>query len=63
MNDITNFIKKYFHVNCLQDYVVMYNAKLIILELEVIPPIPDAMIPVDFCQNIEPENFTTNDMK
>ena len=41
----------------------MYNAKLIILELEVIPPIPDAMIPVDFCQNIEPENFTTNDMK
>ena len=32
----------------------MYNDTVIILKLEVITPIPDYMIPVDFCQNIEP---------
>ena len=30
----------------------MYNDKVIIRKLEVVPPIPDSMIPMDFCQKI-----------
>ena len=41
----------------------MYNDNTIIRKWEVINPITDAMIPVDFCQNSKYEtNFTTDDM-
>ena len=42
----------------------MYNDKLLILKQEVLSPMYDYMIPVDFCQNNEPViNFTTDDMR
>ena len=41
----------------------MYKNKLILHKTEVIPPIPNYMIPVDFCQNNSSMiNFTTDDM-
>ena len=39
----------------------MYRDKLIILEGEVIPPITDSMIPIDFCKN-NINNLTTEDI-
>ena len=41
----------------------MYNTKVLISKREVIAPIIDYMMPVDFCQkNKLIINFTTNDM-
>ena len=41
----------------------MYKNKVIILKREVIPSIPDSMIPVDFFQkNSSVINSTTDDM-
>ena len=41
----------------------MYNDKVLICKQEVINPITDYMIPVDFCQKNKPViNFTTDDM-
>ena len=50
-NNIPHFIKNRLRVDCIQDGFVMYNYKLMLRKIEVIPPIPDSMIPVDFCQN------------
>ena len=49
--NIPHFIKNRLHVDCLQGGFVMYNDKVILLKIELIPPITDSMIPVDFCQN------------
>ena len=51
-NNIPYFIKNRHRVNCNQDCFVMYNDKLLIRKIEVIPPILDSMIPVDCCKNI-----------
>ena len=41
----------------------MCNYKLILRKIEVGPPIPDSMIPVDCCQKYESIiNFTTDDI-
>ena len=40
----------------------MYRNKVIIRKIEVIPPINDSMIPVDFFQKKSIINFTTDDM-
>ena len=38
----------------------MYNDKVFICKLEVVPLIPDSMVPVHFCQKNKPVvNFTT----
>ena len=49
-NKISYFIKNCLHVDCLQDGFVVSNDKVILHKREVITPIPDSMIPVDFCQ-------------
>ena len=49
-NNVSYFIKNHILVNCLQDGFVMYYDKVLICEIEVIPPIPDSMILVDCCQ-------------
>ena len=63
-NNIPHFIKKRLHVDCLRDRFVMYKDKVIISKRELIPPIPDYMLPVDFCKkiNLPINNFTTYDM-
>ena len=41
----------------------MHNENVLIHKWEVITPIPDYMIPLDFCQNNQHViNFTTDDM-
>ena len=63
-NNILHFIKNCLHVDCLLDGFVMYNNKVIIIEIEIITPIPDSMIPMDFCQKYLPiNNFTTDDIR
>ena len=47
----TPFHKNRLHFNCLIDGFTMYNDKLPILKQEVVTPIYDSMIPVDFSQN------------
>ena len=49
--NIPNFIKNRLRVKCLQDILVVYNYKVLIHKLNVIPPIPDSIIPVGFCRN------------
>ena len=61
-NNIPHFIKNHLHVDYLQDGFVMYKNEEILLKKEVIPPIPDYMIPEDFCQKtLFIINFTTDD--
>ena len=50
LNNISHSIKHFPRVNCLQCSFVTFNDKLIIRKLEVIPPIPDSMILVDFLE-------------
>ena len=50
-NNIPHFIKICLHDDFIQDGLVMYRNKILILKREVIPPIHDYMIPVAFCQN------------
>ena len=49
-NNIKHFLKICLHFDCLRDGFVMYNHKVIFTKREIIPPVPDSMIPVDFCQ-------------
>ena len=53
-NKIPHFIKNRPRVNFLQDGFVMYNCTVLILKREVIHHIPDFIIPVYFCQKINP---------
>ena len=62
-NNIPYFIKTRLHVDFLQYIFVMYNDELIIFKTEVIPPIPDFMIPPDCIKKSPIINFTTHDMK
>ena len=48
INNITHFIKKRLHVNCIKDGFVMYNDKSLIFKRELIPLITDYIIPIDF---------------
>ena len=58
-----HFIKNHLRVNYLQDGFVMYNDKLLIFKQEVIPPIPDYIIPEDILQkNQNVIKFTSDDM-
>ena len=50
-NNIPHLIKTHLCVNCLQDGFVMYNDKVIIRKREVVTPIHDSMITVEFFQN------------
>ena len=63
-NNIPHFIKKkHLHFDWLQDGFVMYKNKLILGKRKVIPPIPDSMIPVDYCQhNTSIIHFTNDDI-
>ena len=62
-NNIPYFIKNRLRVNFLQDGFVVYNDKVPIIKKELIPPIPEYMIPVDLCQKNKPVNdFTTYNM-
>ena len=54
MENTSRLIKNYLHINCLHDGFFMYTDKVIIQKWEFIPPIPDYMIPVDFCENNPP---------
>ena len=58
------FIKNCLHVNCLHNFIIiLYNDKVLILKQEVIPPIYDSMIPVDFGQkNHYVISFTSDEM-
>ena len=59
----TYITKHRLNVDCLQGGFVMYKNKLILLKIEVINPITDSMIPVDYCQKISPIIiFTTDDI-
>ena len=49
VNNIPHLIKNCVHGNFIQDGFVMYNDKVLIRKPEVITPITDYMIPVDFC--------------
>ena len=63
-NNIPYFIKNCLHFNCLQDRFVMYNDKVLRIKQEVVPPIPDSVIPVYSCQNnYHVINFTNDDMR
>ena len=63
-NNIPHFIKNCLHVNCLQELSVMYNDILTVFKWEVIPKIPDHMIPVYCCKNNEHViNFTADGMR
>ena len=56
-------IKKYLHVNYLQDNCFVYNGRLLVRKWEVIIPITDYIIPEGFCQNNQYViNFNTDDM-
>ena len=61
-NNIPNFIKNSLNVDYIKDGFVMYNNKLIFHKREVIPPIPDSMIPVDCCKKTPIIGFITDDM-
>ena len=45
-----HFMKNCSPINCLQYGFVIYKDKVLIHKIEVIPHIPDSMIPVDFCK-------------
>ena len=49
-NNIPHFIKNHLPVDCLQDVFVMYNNKVKLCKIEVIPVIHDSVIPVDCCK-------------
>ena len=51
VKNIPHLIKNNLHVNCLQYGFVMYNDEVIIFKREVIPLIPDSMIPAYFYEN------------
>ena len=59
---IPHFIKNHHRVNCIHDGSVLYNDNLLIQKWEVIAPIPDSMIPVDFQNKKYVINLTTDDM-
>ena len=54
-NNLPYFIKNRLHVDCLQDGFVMHKDKVIICEIEVINPITDYMIHMDYCQKQIPQ--------
>ena len=60
---IPHFIKNCLHVKYLQDDFVMYNYKVIVLKLGLIPNINGSTIPIDCFQNNRYViNFIYNDM-
>ena len=46
-----HLIKNSLHINCLKDGFVMYNDKLLIRKRDLIPPVTDSMIQVNFRKN------------
>ena len=48
-NNIPHFIKNRLHFDFIQDDFSMYNDKLLIRKIQVIPTTPDTMMPMDFC--------------
>ena len=50
-NNIPHCIKNHLHVNVIQDGFVMYNGRVLMFKQNVIPKIPDYMIPEYCCQN------------
>ena len=64
MQQYTKFHQKRLHVHCLQYGFVMYNDNLILSKIEVVPPIPNYMTTVYFCQqNSSIFTFTKDDIK
>ena len=53
-NNIPHFIKNRLRVYFIQDSFVLCNNKVILLQIEVIHPIPGYMISVYLCKNIYP---------
>ena len=64
IQNFTPFHHNRLRFNCLIDGYVVYNDKVPIWKQEVIPPIFDYMIPVNWSQNNDHViNFTPDDMR
>ena len=59
---IYHISSKKLRVNCLRDGFIMYKDEVLICIREVIPHIPDSMMPLNFCKNTKLiVNFKTDD--